>query len=90
MKIVFTEPALSDIEDIRAYLAVHYPHVAPSVERRLRIVLTRIARWPESAPPVAERPGVRVVSLVRYPYKVFYHVKKQRIEILHIYHAARE
>jgi len=90
MRIVFTEPALADIEDIRAYLLTHYSHVAPSVERRLRIVLSRISEWRESAPTVAQRPRVHAVSLIRYPYKVFYQITKERIEILHGYHTSRE
>jgi len=29
------------------------------------------------------------VPLIRYPYKVFYRVANQTVEILHIYHSAR-
>jgi len=48
-----------------------------------------------SAKMAGERPrgcdqsGVRVVPLVRYPYKVFYRATNQTIEILHIHHSAR-
>ncbi len=38
----------------------------------------------------AHRPGVRVVPLGRYPYKIFYRVSGDAVEILHIHHAARE
>jgi hypothetical protein len=40
--------------------------------------------------PSAHRPGVRVVPLGRYPYKIFYRVQDGVLEILHIHHAARE
>jgi len=33
---------------------------------------------------------MRVVPLVRYPYKVFYRVSDQTVEILYIHHAARD
>jgi hypothetical protein len=33
---------------------------------------------------------VRVVPLGRYPYKIFYRVTKDAVEILHVHHAARE
>jgi toxin ParE1/3/4 len=58
-------------------------------EKRLRTVVARIGTWPESAEEVAERPGVRVVPLIRYPYKVFYQVTTEAVEILYIHHAAR-
>lgn len=48
MRVVFTAPALADVEDIRVYLAVHYSLTMPSVERRIRVVLNYIACWPET------------------------------------------
>ena len=42
-----------------------------------------------SAEEVAQRPGVRVVPLIRYPYKVFYRITNEAVEILYIHHAAR-
>jgi hypothetical protein len=39
---------------------------------------------------VADRPGVRVVPLIRYPYKVFYRNTGKVIEILYIHHAAQD
>ena len=66
-KVVFTDATVDSLHSIATYLVANYPSVAAAVERRLRIVMARIARWPESAQRVIERPGVRVVLLVRYP-----------------------
>jgi toxin ParE1/3/4 len=71
MKVVYTEEALRDLDAIADWLIVHYPAVAPTVERRIRSIIAHIARWPESSRRSAERPGVRVVALGRYPYKIF-------------------
>jgi toxin ParE1/3/4 len=90
MKVVYTEDALSDLDAIADWLIVHYPSVAPIIERRIRSVVAHIARWPESSRRSAKRPGVRVVSLGRYPYKIFYRVTESSVEILHIHHAARQ
>jgi toxin ParE1/3/4 len=89
MKVVFTDAAVDDLRSIAAYLAANYPSAAATVERRLRILIARIARWPESAQRVIERPGVRVVPLVRYPYRIFYRVTEEAVEILHIHHTSR-
>jgi hypothetical protein len=44
---------------------------------------------PESGSRLPERPSVRVVPLVRYPFKLFYTISGGVITILHIRHAAR-
>lgn len=90
MKVVFTDGAVADLRSIAAYLAANYPSAAVTVERRLRLVIARIARWPESARRVIERPDVRVVPLVRYPYRVFYRITEETVEILHIHHTSRQ
>jgi toxin ParE1/3/4 len=89
MKVVYTDEALRDLDAIADWLIAHYPAVAPIVERRIRVVVAQIARWPESSRRSAGRSDVRVVSLGRYPYKIFYRITDDRIEILHIHHAAR-
>jgi plasmid stabilization system protein ParE len=89
MKVIFTDETLRDLDGILDYIAAQYPTSYPSFERRLRTVIARIGAWPESAQEVVERPGVRVAPLIRYPYKVFYRVTDQTVEILHIHHGAR-
>jgi toxin ParE1/3/4 len=83
MKVVYTEEALKDLDAIADWLIVHYPAVAPVVERRIRSVVVHIARWPESSRHSAKRPGVHVVPLGRY------RVADGTVQILHIHHAAQ-
>lgn len=89
MKVVYTDAALRDLDDITAWLSVHYPGLGVAVDQRMRIVVAHIARWPESMRASAHRPGVRVATLGRFPYKIFYRVRGDTVEILHIHHAAR-
>jgi len=89
MKVVYTDEALNDLAAIADWLMVHYPTVAPVVEQRIRRVIAHIARWPKSTRRASGRPGVRVVPLGRYPYKIFYRVAADTVEILHIHHSAR-
>ena len=89
MKVVYTDAALRDFNDITVWLKANYPGLGKSVERRLRLVVAHIVRWPESMRGSAHRPGVRVALLGRYPYKIFYRVRGDAVEILHVHHAAR-
>jgi plasmid stabilization system protein ParE len=89
MKLVFTDEALRDLDDILTYINLHYSGVLPAFELRLRAVLDRLISFPESAQEVLQRPGVRMVPLLRYPYKIFYQVSGDTIEVLHIHHGAQ-
>jgi toxin ParE1/3/4 len=89
MRIVFTDEALRDLDEILDFIAAHYPTIVSPFQQRLRTVLQRVRKWPKSAEEVEQRPGVRVVPLIRYPYKIFYQAATDAVEILHIHHAAR-
>jgi toxin ParE1/3/4 len=90
MKIVYTDEALRDLDEILSFIKSNYPTVFVPFVRRLRIIERRIARWPQSAQRVEQEPGIRMVPFIRYPYKIFYRVTTNAVEILHIHRAARK
>jgi toxin ParE1/3/4 len=87
MRVEYTNRALADLRKISADSRAFGDVV--TVEARIRKVVARIAERPETAAPVVERPGMRVVPLIRYPYKIFFRVLEGRVRILHIRHTAR-
>jgi toxin ParE1/3/4 len=89
MKVIFTEAARRDLDEVLGYLAKNQPHLESLVERRIRAVLGILSQWPESAPAVAQRPKVRVAPLIHYPYRIFYLVTESAIEVIHIRHTSR-
>ncbi len=89
MKVIYTVEARDNLDGILAFIASTYPAKSAAFEKRLRTVVMRIGAWPESAEEVAGRPGVRVVPLIRHPYKIFYRTTSEAVEILYIHHAAR-
>lgn len=90
MIVVWTAAATADLDEILAYTSANYPSLLAAVELRVRSAIERIARWPESARRLEQRQDVRVLPVLRYPFKIFYRVAGDRIEILHIHHAARK
>jgi plasmid stabilization system protein ParE len=91
MKLVYSRRALADIDGIAAYYAANAsPAIAESIERRLSDVIDRICRVPEAAPRVSQRSQVRVAAVVRYPFRIFYRVREDTIDILHIRHTSRD
>jgi toxin ParE1/3/4 len=89
VKVVYTEDALRDLDQILAFISANYPMVMPAFVQRLLTIERRIARWPNSAEEVEQRPGVRMVPFIRYPYKMFYRVANDAVEILFIHYSAR-
>jgi len=90
MRIEYSKRAIADLRAISAYYrSFDDSRVAMAVERRIREVIARIGRSPESAPRVVERPEVRVALVLRYPYKIFYRVHGDTVRIVHIRHTAR-
>jgi toxin ParE1/3/4 len=90
MKIEYSKRAVADLRKIAADSYEMFGDlVAEALETRIRAVVDRIARDPLSAPEVGQRPGLHVVPLIRYPFKVFYRVLDGSVRILHIRHTAR-
>ena len=89
MKVIYTDEALRDLDKILEFIELNYPNISAAFEERLRAIERRIGRLPKSAEEVVQRPGVRVIPLIRYPYKLFYRISNDAIEVLYIHHAAR-
>lgn len=90
MKAHFSRRALLDLAKLgRDSRSAFGPTVALALEAHIRKIVARLEALPRSAHPVAERPGVRVVPLGKYPYKIFYEIGDGSIEILHIRHSSR-
>jgi plasmid stabilization system protein ParE len=89
MKVVWTEAARADLDDILSYTKEHFPAQLEALERRIKAVVERVVYMPESARSVVGRRNVRVVPLIRYPFKLYYRVEDDQLQILHIHHTAR-
>jgi toxin ParE1/3/4 len=90
MKLVFTVPALVDLDEALAYTAERYPRSLAALRTRLDAALEHVQTYPKSGRVLENAPGVRVVPLLRFPFRIFYRESAARIEILHIHHSARK
>jgi plasmid stabilization system protein ParE len=88
MRVRYRARALADIEEIRSYVDKRSPIGAQNVLRSIRSGIKFIAENPYACER-ADDPSVRVKVLLDYPYKTFYRVQLDEIEILHIRHSAR-
>jgi plasmid stabilization system protein ParE len=72
MKLVVSQLALAELDEILGYIRERSPLGARNVEARIRRAFEHIAHHPEAAEEVEQRPGVRRVPLARYPYVIYY------------------
>ena len=89
MRVRYTLRARNDLDTIYTNLDQHNPMAAQAakdlIERRIR----RLGLFPLMA-PVTDELGVLELSIVRYPYKVYYELKEDEVWILHIRDARRK
>jgi len=84
----FTPRAESDLAGILDTLAAISPEGARSVAASLQESIGLVADHPYGGRKTA-RPTLLVKIVPRYPYKIFYRVRDDTVEIVHIRHASR-
>jgi toxin ParE1/3/4 len=88
MRVRFTHRAESDLTGILDFLIALSPEGARRVAASLEETIRIIANQPFAARKTA-RPMLFVKIVPKYPYKIFYRVREDAIEIVHIRHASR-
>ena len=89
MKVVMHPSVHSDLELILEWLNSERPGVVSLFLRQIDEAVARIAVWPRLAPTVGLGNDVRVITLSHYPYRIFYRVGSDAVEILHVRHTSR-
>jgi plasmid stabilization system protein ParE len=46
MKVIYTDEALRDLDEILEFIELHYPAISVAFEERLRAIEQRIESWP--------------------------------------------
>lgn len=89
MKIVWLPRAVSDLQDIRAYIAQHDPRAAQRIAQRIRQTVRHLKVHPQLGRP-ADVENIRMMSVPTAPYCIPYRAKDECIEILRVFHTAQE
>ena len=88
MRVRYTLQAQGDLDTIYSYLDQRTPTAARSVKELVERRIASLADFPLMAPETDE-PGIRELTIVRYPYKVYYEVQGDEVWIIHIRHTSR-
>ena len=83
-EIVWTEPALSDLDAIADYIALENPDAARALVRRVFEHVDQLADHPRSGSKPRELRGWRVRQIVEPPCRIFYREELGRVFILYV------
>jgi addiction module RelE/StbE family toxin len=88
-EVVWTEPALSDLEAIADYIALENPAAAKALVDRIVKHVGQLADHPLSGSKLPELEGWRYRQIVEPPCRAIYRHEKGRVHILHVVRGER-
>ena len=83
-KVVWTEPALADLDAIADYVAVDNPLAARGLIARIFERIEQLETHPLSGPRVPELRRSRYRQLVEPPCRVFYRFEGRTVFVVHV------
>ena len=89
VEIIWSEPALSDLDAVADYIALENPVAAAELVRRIFGHIEQLANHPESGSRPQELKRSRYRQIVEPPCRVFYRYDGHRVFILHVMRSER-
>ena len=89
VEIVWTEPALSDLDAIADFIALEDPAAAQKLVRRIFKHVEQLEGHPKSGSKPAELKNWNYRQIVEAPCRVFYRHDDSRVFILHVMRSER-
>ena len=89
MRVTWTRPAVTDVLQIRDYIATDSPRYARIIAARLFASVERLAKYPLSGRVVPELNDPSLREVIDAPYRIVYRVSDEALEVITVVHAAR-
>jgi plasmid stabilization system protein ParE len=88
--LIWTAPALDDLDDIAAFIALDDAPAAADLVGRLLAAVERLRRFPASGRSVPELPGRVYRELITPPCRVIYRREGAKVLIVHVVRRERQ
>ena len=88
-QLVWTEPALIDLDEIAEYIALDDPSAAANYVQKVFDRAERLTMYPNSGKRPEELPRTPYREVVIPPCRIFYRVEKDAVFILHVMRSER-
>jgi toxin ParE1/3/4 len=92
MRITYLSLAITDLAEIRAYIATHYPNLAQPISSKLRDSLNGLAQFPNLGKPgrVFGTRELIIPKVGKSTYVVVYRVAGDTVQILRVLAGTRD
>lgn len=88
-RLVWTEPALLDLDEIAEYIALDSPEAATGYVQKVFEQVERLVLYPNSGKYPGELPLGPYREIVVPPCRIFYRVESDSVFVLHIMRSER-
>ena len=91
-QVIWADAAIADLRDLCAYVARDSPPAALRLGQGILAHVRILASFPLIGPAYPRGARGTLREIVYRPYRIFYDVdeERQRVEILHVWHGARQ
>jgi toxin ParE1/3/4 len=89
-RLIWTEPALRDLETIAEYIALDKPGAAQRFVQKVFRAAERLAQFPKSGRVPPELPDFPYREIIVRPCRVFYRIERQTVFIIYIMRSEQE
>jgi toxin ParE1/3/4 len=89
-QIIWTEPALLDLNEIAEYIALDKPGAASHLVQKVFSKTERLEEFPESGRKPAELKKSRYKEIIVGPCRIFYRIEKDKVYILYVMRSERK
>jgi toxin ParE1/3/4 len=88
-QVIWTEPALNDLDAIADYIALDNPEAAKRLIQRVFHHVEQLEAHPRSGSKPPELKGWRYRQIIEPPCRIFYRQDEDRVYILYVMRAER-
>lgn len=88
-RLIWTEPALADLDKIAEYIALDNPKAASRFVEKVLSRVERLEAYPKSGKRPAELSGTPYREIVVLPCRIFFRAEKDDVYILYVMRSER-
>jgi len=90
LKLIWTEPAVLDLEKIKEYVSRDSEYYALNLIENIFESVEKLKEFPNIGRVVPEYQDKKLREILYYNYRIIYKVKDNQLAVLAIIHGARE
>lgn len=89
-RLIWTEPALNDLEEIAEYIALDKPSAAQKLVKDVFASVKRLKQFPKSGKTPPELHNTDYLEVVVGPCRIFYRIDNNKVYLLYVMRSERK